>query len=132
LLGDVILITIILDMASAYRIPFIPARALNTLAKLGTATTTLAIISQSWSKTSFAITLLRISEGRIRYFLWFAIATINVLFALGALFPWIACNPREKAWEPRLAGTCWDPSFNIVFGIIVSGTSAPPSSWPAR
>lgn len=85
---------------------------------------TLAVVSQSWSKTSFAVTLLYISDGWMSVFLWFAIVSMNILFGLGALFFWIGCTPVEKAWRPLVMGTCPDPSFNIVFGIVVSGMSA--------
>ena len=57
----------------------------------------------------------------MRYFLWFAIVLMNILFGLGALFFWVNCTPIEKAWKPFAAGTCWDPWISINFGIFVSG-----------
>lgn len=123
LLGYVILATIIFDTVNAQRNSGLPIStdALNRLATLGICSTTLAITTQSWSKTSFAITLLRISDGWLSYFLWAVIVSMNVLFGLGALFLWVGCSPLEKAWHPRVAGTCWDPSFNVVFGIVICG-----------
>ncbi|KAK4455262.1 hypothetical protein QBC34DRAFT_287961 [Podospora aff. communis PSN243] len=131
LLGYVCLATIIFDTVAAQRngnslsstSRVIPTEAINRLATLGLCSTTLAITSQSWSKTSFAITLLRISDGWLTWFLWAVIVSMNVLFGLGALFLWVGCSPLEKAWNPRVAGTCWDPSFNVVFGIVISAYS---------
>ncbi|PKS04861.1 hypothetical protein jhhlp_008225 [Lomentospora prolificans] len=90
------------------------------LVLLGMCSTTLAITSQSWSKTSFALTLLSVSDGWMSYFLWFAILSINILLGLGALFFWVSCTPLDKAWHPLVEGTCWDPSIIIMFGIISS------------
>jgi len=101
---------------------------INTIATLGLCSATLAITAQSWSKTSFAVTLLRIAplEGRLRWlrrFLWFAIASMNVLFGLRALFLWVGCQPLEKAWRPRVRGRCWDPEVDVVLGIAISAYS---------
>ena len=94
----------------------------NNLALMGLFGTTLAITSQSLSKTSFAITLMRITKDKTRLFLWVAVISMNVLFGLGAMFFWVTCTPLHKAWQPFTRGACWDPWFNIVFGIVVSGT----------
>jgi len=115
--------TLIMDMAPAMASSRLPPSeaAINRLALIALSSTTLAIASQSWSKTSFAITLLRITDGKIRLFLWVAIIAMNVLFGLGGLFFWIPCMPLRKAWQPLTRGACWDPWFNVVFGIVVSG-----------
>ncbi|KAK0651150.1 hypothetical protein B0T16DRAFT_489222 [Cercophora newfieldiana] len=125
LLANVTIGTILLDAGAAQKSSGLPITtdALNTFATLGMCATTLAITSQSWSKTSFAITLLRISDGWLSWFLWFVIVSMNVLFGLAALFLWVGCSPLEKAWHPRVQGTCWDPSFNIIFGIVIGAYS---------
>jgi len=116
--------TYVFDTASGFAASRTPPTeaAVNRLVLVGMCATTLAIVSQSWSKTSFAITLLRITDGKIKLFLWIAIIAMNVLFGLGSLFFWIPCMPLKKAWQPLTRGTCWDPWFNVVFGIVVSGT----------
>jgi hypothetical protein len=98
----------------------IPTDNADRLAILGLLATTFAITGQCWSKVSFAITLLRITKGYIRWFIWFAIISMNIFFALGALFFWIECTPLERAWKPLMAGTCWNPMVNITYGIALS------------
>ena len=123
MLTNGILGTYILDTTTSLAVSgTLPSEStINTLAAVGLGSITLAIVSQSWSKTSFAITLLRITDGKLRLFLWVAIVSMNVLFGVGALFFWIPCMPLRKAWLPSTRGTCWDPYFNVVFGIVVSG-----------
>jgi len=127
LLSYVTVVTIILEKTAAQRSeqPSGPIKIkvddVNAVATLGLCSATLAITAQSWSKTSFAVTLLRISGGRLKRFLWFAIGSMNVLFGLRALFLWVGCSPLEKAWRPRVQGSCWDPSLDVALGIAISG-----------
>jgi len=93
---------------------------------IGQVSVTLAICSQAWSKTSFAITMLLIGDGihgRTRIFIWFAIVSMNLLFGMAAMFFWVGCSPIEKAWHPFMRGTCWSPNVIITYGIFVSAYS---------
>ncbi|KAK3331546.1 hypothetical protein B0H66DRAFT_546762 [Apodospora peruviana] len=60
-----------------------------------------------WTKTAFAITLLRLTEGLTRSFVWFIIISLNVTTIISGLVPWIQCAPLEKTWNPTVDGTCW-------------------------
>jgi len=79
------------------------------------------ILAVLWSKTSFAITLLRLTEGKTKFFIWFVIVSMNVSLGLLALFTWVQCTPVAKSWNKRLDGTCWDISavngYNIFTGV---------------
>jgi hypothetical protein len=77
--------------------------------------------SQCWSKTAFAFTMLRISTGKLRYFIWFIIISINLLGGLGCMFYFIDCTPIQKAWQPSIPGTCWDPSIALNYAMVISG-----------
>lgn len=103
----------------------IPSENLNDMYLIGQVAVTLAICSQAWSKTSFAITLLLIGSdgihGRTRIFLWFAVISLNLFFGMGAMFFWVDCAPLEKAWKPYIRGTCWSPNVIITYGIFISG-----------
>ncbi|KAK0620716.1 hypothetical protein B0T14DRAFT_567448 [Immersiella caudata] len=129
LFGYVILVTIVLDKTAnqVNRQSSGPIRIrledINTIATLGLCSQTLAITAQSWSKTSFAMTLLRISDGWLKRFLWFVLCSMNLLFGLRALFLWVGCQPLEKAWHPRVGGSCWDSSVDIALGISVGAYS---------
>lgn len=84
---------------------------------------TFAILATAWSKTSFAITLLRISTGWIRALVWCIIASMNMLLGLSALFNWIQCTPFEKSWNPTVEGTCYPMGKLIDYLMISAGMS---------
>jgi hypothetical protein len=45
---------------------------------------------------SFAITLLRLTEGTMRIIIWVIIASINIFMGLSAAFLWVGCGPAER------------------------------------
>ena len=89
----------------------------------GNVTGTFSILAAVWSKTSFAFTLLRLMQGRLRVLLWAIIITINVAMFLNALFLWLRCIPVPKTWNPMLPGTCWAPEVYPIFGMCAAGES---------
>jgi hypothetical protein len=85
---------------------------------------TFAICAISWTKTAFAITLLRLTEGWTKRFLWFGIISVNIALGLSALLFWVQCTPIEKSWTPSLPGKCLSQSFLLQYAIVGGGT------WP--
>ncbi|AEO64581.1 uncharacterized protein THITE_2011423, partial [Thermothielavioides terrestris NRRL 8126] len=85
-------------------------------------TASVSILAAVLSKTSFAVTLLRITEGYTKIAIWVIIAVMNSSMWLSALFQWIQCNPPRKTWDHSVPGTCWDPSvmtgYNVYSGAI--------------
>jgi hypothetical protein len=98
---------------------------INTIALVGQLSITFTICSSCWSKVSWAITLLRVSDGKLKKFIWFAIVGMVVLFFFPAILYWVQCTPLEKAWRPLTPGTCLDAQYAIVAGIVASGLSPP-------
>ncbi|ERT03314.1 hypothetical protein HMPREF1624_01625 [Sporothrix schenckii ATCC 58251] len=96
------------------------------LGLLGNLTGTFSILAAVWSKTSFALTLLRLLSGhpRLRALLWLAIGSMNVAMGLNALFLWVRCAPVAKTWNPAVPGTCWAPQVYPIYGIFAAGYSA--------
>ncbi len=79
--------------------------ALNKLSYAAGFCTTVAT---AWSKTSFAITLLRLSSNSwIRWLVWFIIITVNLVLGFQAAMMFIQCWPVAKLWTPSMTGTCW-------------------------
>ncbi|KZL69497.1 hypothetical protein CT0861_04717 [Colletotrichum tofieldiae] len=93
---------------------------ISVLAVIGLASITCSFVGQVWSKTAFAISLLRICDGWKKAFVWFSIISMNILFAFSALSFWIGCVPLEKRWKPFSDGTCYDLKWVVSFGIFVS------------
>ncbi|KAL8383634.1 hypothetical protein RB595_010705 [Gaeumannomyces hyphopodioides] len=79
---------------------------------------TFTILGTVWSKTSFALTLLRIAEAKwLKIIIWTIIATINVTMTLTAILAFLQCNPTEKVWGgDQVPGTCWREAY-ANFGI---------------
>lgn len=85
----------------------------------------LSLTAATWSKTSFALTLLRLTDGRLKQFIWFCIISMNIAMGLSALFPWVQCTPVEKAWHPFMPeGSCWDPKVIMKYNIFSASYSA--------
>jgi len=84
-----------------------------------------SILAAMWSKTSFAITVLRISssEGRkMKWFIWFIIVSINASLGFGALSTYLQCTPVEKLWMPLMkGGKCWPKEVIINYNIFTAG-----------
>ncbi|KAK3954330.1 hypothetical protein QBC32DRAFT_336455 [Pseudoneurospora amorphoporcata] len=85
---------------------------------------TFSVTAAIWSKTSFAITLLRLTHGWMKGLLWFIIITMNIAMGLTALFPWVSCTPINKAWEVFTPGKCWDPKVTVHYNIFSASYSA--------
>ncbi|KAH8888517.1 hypothetical protein GQ53DRAFT_724516 [Thozetella sp. PMI_491] len=66
-----------------------------------------SILAAQLSKTSFAITVLRISSGWLKRLVWFIIISVNIALGLALAFTWSQCDPIEKTWMPWVEGTCW-------------------------
>ncbi len=90
-------------------------------------TGTFSILAAVLSKTSFAVTLLRITEGYIKMCVWLVIGTMNLAMGLSAVFTWVKCNPPAKTWDPLTPGTCWDADAMTSYAIFASGGC--PSGW---
>ena len=113
-----------IDLGYGSHVWQIPFQNLNDMFLIGQITVTLTICSAAWSKTSFAITLLMISDGihgKTRMFIWFAAVSMNLLLGISALLFWVGCAPLEKAWNPFMKGTCWSPNVIITYTIFTSG-----------
>ncbi|KAK3689307.1 hypothetical protein B0T22DRAFT_536254 [Podospora appendiculata] len=78
---------------------------------------TVGILAVVWSKTSFAITLLRLTEGKMKAFVWFVIAAMNVIMIVEAIIVWVQCTPVSKTWDPMVPGVCWDTHTVNVYGV---------------
>jgi hypothetical protein len=81
------------------------------------------ILAAAWSKTSFAFTLLRITEGKMKYFVWFIIVTVNIVLGVSATLLWVSCWPTEKLFYPDLPGRCWSTKVGQNYQTFASSYS---------
>jgi len=81
-----------------------------------------SILAAMWSKTSFALTVLRLSDGWVKKAVWFMIVSINALMGFSALATYIQCTPTHKLWNPLMTeGSCWPKQVIIDYNISTSG-----------
>ncbi|KAL1837602.1 hypothetical protein VTJ49DRAFT_3620 [Mycothermus thermophilus] len=78
---------------------------------------TLSVTAASWSKTSFGITLLKLTQGWVKKLTWFILISMNIAMGLSALFPWVNCRPLRKAWDMYVEGECWDPEVTVYYNM---------------
>ena len=85
---------------------------------------TFSILAACWSKTSFAITILRISSSWTKCFVWFIIITVNLSLGVAVAITWGQCTPIEKIWQPLLEGECWPKHIQIRYNIFTASEFA--------
>ena len=82
------------------------------------------ILGTAWSKTSFAITMLRLPSGRwTRRFIWFIIISVNIVLGFTAATMFVSCWPVAKTWYSDIEGTCWPHKIVQDYQTFASGTS---------
>ncbi len=94
---------------------------LSKIGLLSNVASTFSILAAVLSKTSFAVTLLRITNGYTKMFVWFAIVVMNIGMGLAALFVWVKCSPPRKTWETTIPGTCLDENAMMVYSVFAAG-----------
>ncbi|KAG9187520.1 hypothetical protein G6011_05391 [Alternaria panax] len=94
-----------IDFANFERITYYGASAL-----------TVSICGIILSKISFGLTLLRLTDGWLRAYVWFAIATLFIFAVPVAVLPWVLCKPITKTFVDILPGTCIDKYPSVQYG----------------
>lgn len=55
------------------------------------------MLAAVWSKTSFALTMLRLMQNwKMKAFIWFIIVSMNLAMYLTIIFTWLRCTPPAK------------------------------------
>lgn len=89
--------------------------------------TVFSTLGAAWSKTSFAITLLRITRdgNRVVYWaVWCIIVTMNLVLIFNAIIGFIWCNPAPAAWNAEIESKCWDRRIVLHYAVFGAAYSA--------
>ena len=118
LFTEVILTTIRIKQGFGKHIEFVDPAVMPSLTVLGRVSSTFSIGAIALSKTSFSLTLLRITTGYVRMTLWFVVVTINLTMGSNLVTVWLQCTDE----------TCnrWSLGYNIFS----SGKEIYPGLWP--
>lgn len=82
---------------------------------------TFGILATTTSKTSFAITLHRITTKKwMKWFLIFVIVTINISMNLVWIFGFAKCTPLRRVWDKTVPGTCWDTTRLVKYQLFAA------------
>lgn len=95
----------------------IPVENLPTIGLGVSIVASISCFASTGSKISFGVTLLRLTDGHWRRFVWFAIITLFIVMLPSALLTWISCKPVQKAWNSNIEGKCWDSVYTVGYGI---------------
>ncbi len=93
------------------------------VALYGSVAGTLTIVGSACSKTSFALTLLRLPIGWMNYLVWAMIVSLNVLMALSAVSVWFEC--RGPSDGPQ---SCLPVDRALTFAMFTGGQYRRPPS----
>ncbi|KAL7628436.1 hypothetical protein AAE478_002639 [Parahypoxylon ruwenzoriense] len=81
-------------------------------------------LASAWSKSAFAITLLRLETGRGRYFLWWVILTVNASYLLYIVTAWNKPCGVEGKDDLYIPGPCWSSTAKMAVPLSVVVYSA--------
>jgi hypothetical protein len=121
LLISVVLLTLTVPKGLGKHVYHVRPENMAMIGFMGNFTGTFSILAAVWSKTSFALTLLRLMPGRMKIVLWAIIASINISMGLNAVFMWTRCSPSSKVWNPFVPGTCWEEHVYPAYGMFAAG-----------
>jgi hypothetical protein len=83
------------------------------------------ILSVELSKSSFALTLVKLFRGsRVRWFLWFSITTTCVFLTVNFIVMYVRCTPVKRNWDMTVEGKCWSDDVVTAYSMFAAGYSA--------
>lgn len=84
-----------------------------------------SLLGAAWSKTSFAITLLRLTRSGtpLRKLIWFIITSLNSVMLFNAVLQFIWCQPTWTIWQggEMAGGVCWSKWVLIGYSVAAVG-----------
>lgn len=86
--------------------------------------TTFSVLGAAWSKTSFALTLLRITKGALYWMIWAVIISLNIVLTFNAILQFIWCTPAKAAWDVMVIHKCWKRAIVVDYTIFAAAYSA--------
>lgn len=75
------------------------------------------------TKTSFAVTLLRVANGWQKWLIWFLIISMNVLLSINAITTWMgACDRIGIDHYKAILPSCWRVQDSVLVAMVANGT----------
>ncbi|OIW26285.1 hypothetical protein CONLIGDRAFT_468532 [Coniochaeta ligniaria NRRL 30616] len=97
----------------------------NEMILLISVMSSLLILANLWSKTSFGITLLRLPLGRVRVWLVCTLIGLGtVAIGASAYLVWIQCLVADPPWSPYTGSNCMSSNIMIKYSVFTGCFSA--------
>lgn len=116
LLAQVIVLQVTINMGFGKHALDIDFSHFDDIAYYGATGLSVSIFAISLSKISFAITLLRLTDGWYRKYTYFAMANLAIFAIPVAIIPWVQCRPLTKTFVDIIPGTCINKYPSVQFG----------------
>ena len=97
---------------------------LLTIVKIINTTGSFGLFATMLSKTSFAITLYQVMGKWWKMTVIALVVTINIIFFINAILPFVRCTPVEAGWNPFMDADCFDYMVMTNFSIFAAAFSA--------
>ncbi|KAK4226423.1 hypothetical protein QBC38DRAFT_230850 [Podospora fimiseda] len=65
-----------------------------------------SVLAAALSKTSFALTLIRLSHGWLKITICVIMVTVNIALGSALISMWTKCTPVRKIWDHGIEGSC--------------------------
>lgn len=88
---------------------------IDRIALYGAIELTVSPLAISLSKISFGVTLIRLTNGWVRYCVYFTIVTLAAFVVPISVYPWTLCKPLAKSFVDILPGTCVDKQPSLQY-----------------
>ncbi|KAF2997634.1 hypothetical protein E8E13_004741 [Curvularia kusanoi] len=88
---------------------------LDKIAFYGATGLTISTFAITLSKISFGVTLIRLTDGWPRMYVFFTMVTLAIFSIPTATLPWVLCKPLSKTFVDILPGTCMDKGPSVHY-----------------
>jgi hypothetical protein len=105
-------------------------RNIDKMMYIGAAELTIYTVAIALSKISFGLTLLRLTDGWTRLYVYFAMATLAIFAVPATIIPWVQCKPLAKTFVDFIPGTCGNKQPSVVYGRFQASEHTVPKSVP--
>jgi hypothetical protein len=73
------------------------------------------------SRISFAVTLLKLTNGLYKHLIWFFIVSLAAITIPGLILPWVVCIPYRKNFDRNIPGTCMSTDITVNWNVGSTG-----------
>ena len=112
--------TVDISLGFGHHLLSINPNVLSTMAWHSQWTGTTSLLAGVLAKTSFAITMLHISDGWTRSVILIVTVIMNLAVVVNVFVIWFRCLPPSKVWDFTAPGVCLDQRVNSGYAMFAA------------